>query len=80
MHTDVVFTDLHTELGPIRSYDHNEDDVHMRVPVKMATKSENFSFASLFSQIFTNIHKYCWNTVYLCQTEGFKMKIVDIYI
>ena len=58
--------------GLIRSCDHDEVDVHMRVQVKMATGLKILVFASFFL-------KYHWNIMYLFQLECFKIKIVDLY-
>ena len=70
LHTDVVLTDVHTDVvladvqvyfGLIRSCDHNEDDVHMWVSVKMATRLKILVFASFFSQIFLKYAIYVTN-------------------
>ena len=66
MHTDVLFTDVHTDVvfadvqmcfGPIRSCDHDENNVHTRVPVypKFKMAAIKLQFASLYSQICTNV-------------------------
>ena len=47
-----------------------------RVPVNPKWLSENFNLLQVY---VTNICKYCWNMVYPCQMEDFKMKIVDLY-
>ena len=74
MHTDVFWSDW-VQLGLTRSYDHDEDDAHMKVPVnpksKMATGK--FHFCKFY------FHKYCRNMIYLCQIEDIKIKNVDIY-
>ena len=66
-------------MGPIRSCDHDEDNVHMWVLVNQKSKmaARRFQFLQVTNMEF--YHKYCWNILPLHQTECFILIIVDIY-